>query len=267
MNNTDNKSNQTKAATAKGEEGTRNLAEQKRQLGDVVYYDRGQIKGQDNMSYERYAIKTHFIMPGEDQAELVSRYVKPLYQPGDVLSFGAKVMGMCAGTVRTREQVKPGFWANLLWRFAGHNSTGIGMHEPYKLQLVVEQVGLPKVLWAAFLSALTKPFGKKGVFYEVCGQGVGGIDGFYPDSGYEFYHNMAVLKPPNARELCNSLALKTAIPIVLMDANDFQRDQLGKSDNFPLNDQQIQDALRDNPSGQGREQTPFILIRPVKETE
>lgn len=245
------------------EEGTRNKAEQKRQTGDLVYYDRGQVAGADGYTYARFAIKTHFVMPGEDKITLVEQYVKPLYEPGDVLSFGAKVMGMCAGTVRTREQVKPGFWANLLWRFASHNSTGIGMHEPYKLQLVIEQVGLPRVLWAAFLSAVTKPFGKKGVFYEVCGQGVGGIDGFYPDSGYQIYHNLAVLNPPNARQLCNEITEKTGIPVVLMDANDIQRDQLGKSDNFPLTDEQIQDALRDNPSGQGREQTPLILIRRV----
>lgn len=47
-----------------------------------------------------------------------------------------------------------------------------------------------------------------------------------------------------------------------MDANDIQRDQLAKSDGFPLSDGQIQDALKDNPSGQGDELTPLILIRP-----
>ena len=49
-----------------------------------------------------------------------------------------------------------------------------------------------------------------------------------------------------------------------MDANDLQRDQLGKSDGFPLTDEEIQDAMQDNPSGQGDELTPLILIRPLK---
>ena len=49
-----------------------------------------------------------------------------------------------------------------------------------------------------------------------------------------------------------------------MDANDLQRDQLGKNSAFPLTDDQIQDAMADNPSGQGDELTPLILIRPVK---
>ena len=35
-------------------------------------------------------------------------------------------------------------------------------------------------------------------------------------------------------------------------------------DDFPLTDDEIQDAMRDNPCGQGDELTPLILIRPVK---
>ncbi len=247
-----------------GGKGFRNKPEQRREEGSLVYFDRGIIQGADGGRYARYAIQTHFVMPNESAAELVEHYVRPLYRPGDALSFGAKVMGMCAGSVRTRGQVKPGFWAKRLWRFAGRNSTGIGMHEPYKLQLVIDMVGLPRMLLAAFLSALTRPFGLKGVFYKVCGKGVGGIDGFYPDSDYEVYHEMAVINPPEPGKLCDDLAAKTGIPVVLMDANDFQRDQLGKSKGFPLTDAQIQDALRDNPSGQGNEQTPLILIRPLK---
>ena len=67
----------------------------------------------------------------------------------------------------------------------------------------------------------------------------------------------------NVDELCEELSKETGIPVVLMDANDIQRDQLGKSGDMPLTDRQIQDALADNPSGQGDELTPFILIRPV----
>ena len=51
-----------------------------------------------------------------------------------------------------------------------------------------------------------------------------------------------------------------------MDANDIDQNQLGKCDDFPLTDDQIQDAMKDNPSGQGGELTPLILIRPLAET-
>lgn len=245
------------------EDKGRNLAAQRREEDGLVYFDRGVITGKDGKQYQRYAIQTHFVEVGESQAALVEKYVRPLYQEGDVLSFGAKVICMCTKNVRTREQVKPGFWAKLMWRFAGINSTGVGMHEPYKLQLVIDMVGLPRVLLAAFLSAITRPFGVKGVFYKVCGKGVGGIDGFYFRSSFKRYHELATINPPNPQELSDELAKDTGIPVVLMDANDIQRDQLAKSKDFPLTDEQIQDAMRDNPSGQGDELTPLILIRPL----
>ncbi len=245
------------------EDKGRNLAAQRREQDGLVYFDRGIIEGKDGNKYQRYAIQTHFVEVGESKTELVEKYVRPLYQDGDVLSFGAKVMCMCSGNVKTREEVKPGFFAKLMWHFAGINSTGVGMHEPYKLQLVIDMVGLPRVLLAAFLSAVTRPFGVKGVFYRVCGKGVGGIDGFYFRSSFKRYHELATINPPNPNELCDELSKETGIPIVLMDANDIQRDQLGKSKDFPLTDEQIQDAMRDNPSGQGDELTPLILIRPL----
>ena len=109
-----------------------------------------------------------------------------------------------------------------------------------------------------------EPFGIHGVFYKVCGKGVGGIDGFYFRSSFDVYKQMALINPENPGELCDQLYDETGIPVVLMDANDLQRDQLGKSHDFPLTDAEIQDAMQDNPSGQGDELTPLILIRPVK---
>ena len=141
---------------------SRNQESTRQEKDGVVYYDRGILTGKDGRRYQRYAIKTHFVQPGEDQAELVRRYVLPLYQPGDCLSFTAKVMGMCTNNVRTLADTHPGFWAKTLAPFAGHNSTGIGMHQPYKMQLVIEICGLPRVLFAAAVSAVTRPFGMRG---------------------------------------------------------------------------------------------------------
>ena len=242
---------------------SRNLEDQKRELNGITYFDRGTLTGRNGRRYNRFAIQTHFVEVGENQAELVRKYVLPLYQQGDLLSFGAKVMAMCTGNVKTRAEVKPGFWASLLWRFAGINTTGVGMHEPYKLQLVIDMCGLPRVLFAAFVSAVTRPFGVHGLFYKICGKGVGGIDGFYFRSSFDRYKEMALINPPNAAELCNQLEKDTGIPVVLMDANDLEQNQLGKCDDFPLTDEEIQDAMKDNPSGQGDELTPLILIRPL----
>ncbi|MBQ3705858.1 MAG: F420-0--gamma-glutamyl ligase [Clostridia bacterium] len=247
-----------------GTTASRNLAEQRREFNGITFYDRGTLQGRDGQRYDRYAIQTHFVEVGESQAELVRKYVLPLFQPGDVLAFGAKVMAMCTGNVRTKEQEKPGFWARLLSPHASETTAGIGMHDPYKLQLAIDMVGAPRVVLASIASALTKPFGIKGVFYKITGPGVAGIDGFYYRSSFERYHDLALINNTNPVELCDQLEKDTGIPVVLMDANDIDQNQLGKGKNFPLTDEQIQDALKDNPSGQGDELTPLILIRPLK---
>jgi hypothetical protein len=48
---------------------------------------------------------------------------------------------------------------------------------------------------------------------------------------------------------------------IIIDANDFTRDILGKSDDVILNDEQLCEIIRDNPAGQDDQCTPFILIR------
>ena len=242
---------------------SRNLEEQKREQAGIVYYDRGTLTGRNGRRYDRYAIQTHFVEVGESQAELVRRYVLPLFKPGDVLSFGAKVMAMCTKNVTEKKDIKPGFWAKLLSPHASETVAGIGMHDPYKLQLAINMVGAPKVVFASIASAVTKLFGKKGVFYEIVGPEVAGIDGFYYRSSFERYKDLALVNNTNAVELCNQLEKDTGIPVVLMDANDIDQNQLGKCDDFPLTDDEIQDAMKDNPSGQGGELTPLILIRPL----
>lgn len=244
---------------------SKNLESQRREKNGVVYFDRGRLEGRNGRKYDRWAIQTHFVEVGEDQAELIRKYVMPLYQEGDMVAFGAKVMAMCTKNVRTIDDVHPGFFAKLMAPFAGINSTGVGMHEPYKLQMVIDMCGLPRVLLAAFVSAVTRPFGIRGLFYKICGKGVGGIDGFYFRSSFERYKTMGLINPDNPVELCDGLMKDTGIPVVLMDANDIEQNQLGKCTGFPLTDDEIQDALRDNPHGQGDELTPLILIRPVKE--
>ena len=243
---------------------SKNLESQRREANGVEYFDRGRIQGRDGLSYDRFAIHTHFIQVGEDQAELVRRYVLPLSQPGDVLAFGAKVMAMCTRNVRTKEQVKPGFWAKLLAPRASETVAGVGMHDAYKLQLAIDMKGAPRIVFAAIASAVTKLFGVKGVFYKIAGKEVAGIDGFYYRSAFDTYKDLALINNENAGELCDALEKATGIPVLLMDANDIDQNQLGKCADFPLSDDQIQDALRDNPAGQGGELTPFILIRPIR---
>ena len=63
---------------------------------DVLIQANGKI-------YARHAITTHFVQVGESYIDLVERYVKPVYQPGDILSSSEKVIALCQGRVVTEE--------------------------------------------------------------------------------------------------------------------------------------------------------------------
>ena len=127
--------------------------------------------------YQRHAIQTHFVQIGENYIDLIERYVKPLYEEGDLLSISEKVIALCQKRIVYRKDIHPGFWAKLLCRFVHVTPAGPGAGTPHKMQLIIMICGLPRVLLAAFCSAVTKLFGKKGVFYKVCGHEVDGIDG------------------------------------------------------------------------------------------
>ena len=57
-------------------------------------------------TYARHAIQTHFVQVGESYVDLVEQYVKPLYQPGDLLSSSEKIIGLCQKRVVYKKDMK-----------------------------------------------------------------------------------------------------------------------------------------------------------------
>ncbi len=244
-------------------EGNRNLKANEREQDGITYYIRG-VQEVGGVRYERYAVKTHFIERGEDYVEILRRYVLPLYQQGDVVTLGEKVISMCQDNTVKMEDVRLGFWAKFLSKFATSNHNGIGMDEPYKLQLAINMKGLPLILWAVFCGAVARVFGKRGVFYEIVGQDVAGIDGFYSHSSFDVYHTLAVLNPKEPDKVCADIYEQLGISCILVDANDIDVEVLAKSpDLAAVEDIALADRIRDNPAGQDDELTPFIIIRDI----
>ena len=142
------------------------------------------------------------------------------------------------------------------------------MDEPYKLQLAINLAGLPRILLASFCSAVTKLFGKHGVFYKIAGHGIDGIDGFYMGSSFEIYHDLALLNPREPEKVCNEIWQKLGVSCQLVDANDLSQELFGKSDSLrEVPDADLLALIRDNPAGQSDELTPLILIKPEREQE
>ncbi len=214
----------------------------------------------NGVTYLRHAIKTRFVKQGESYIDLFKEYVSPIYEEGDLISSSEKIIALCQNRVVKREDIKIGFWAKFLSKFASHPTTGVGVGETIKMQYAIDTVGLPKVLWASFASAVTKLFGKKGVFYKIVGQEVSGLDGFY-DHVWKEYGDIGIQMPDNPSGVCNEIKEKLGISMMIVDANDLGQEILGKSSDITLTDEELKELIKDNPSGQGKELTPIILIR------
>lgn len=214
--------------------------------------------------YLRHAIKTRFINQGEDYVGVIREYVSPVYEDGDIISVSEKIIALCQNRIVKREDIKIGFFAKLLSRFASHPSTGVGVGETIKMQYAIDTVGLLRVLWASLASAVTKLFGKKGVFYEIVGLEVSGLDGFY-NKVWEEYGDIGIKVPENPSGVCDEIKEKLGISCMIVDANDLGQEILGHSSDITMEESELRALIKDNPSGQGKELTPIILIR--KRTE
>ena len=222
----------------------------------------------EGVTYERHAIPTRFVNIGDNYIEFMREFAQPHMQEGDFLSISEKIIALCQKRIVYREDIHPGFWAKLLCKFVHVTPAGPGAGTPYKMQLIIMLCGLPRVLFAAACSAVTKLFGKKGVFYKVCGHDVDGIDGLIDyDISYQEYVNYGILNPENPAGVCNEIEEALGFPCMIVDACDLSVSVLGKSKGLTLGDDTLAEIVRDNPAGQGDECTPIILIRPVKEAE
>lgn len=247
-------------------EGNLNKEEAKREQAGITYYDRGQILVRDK-NYSRYGLQTHFITQGEDYLTLMKDYVLPLYQDKDILSISEKVIAMCQGETVSKEQIKVGFFAKWLSKFATRTRSGIGMDEPYKLQLVIDLKGLPMVLLASIIGGIGKLFKIRGLFYKILGKDIAGIDGLYVHSAFELYHHLAVLLPSKPAEVCQKIYETYQISTMIVDANDISVEILGCSSDLKEREEELAQLIADNPAGQDDELTPFILIRSAQEAE
>lgn len=248
-------------------EGNLNKEENRREKEEIVYYIRG-LRSIQGKRYERYGVKTHFIERGEDYIEVLRQYVSPLYESGDIISISEKVIAMCQNNTVDKKDVKLGFWAKFLSKFATRTKSGIGMDEPYKLQLAINMVGITKILWAVFCGGIGKLLGKRGLFYKIVGHNVAGIDGFYSHSAIETYHNLAVLSPEKPMKVCEEIYNKLHMSCMIVDANDIAVEVLGYSPDLDTyQESYLADLIQDNPAGQDDELTPFIIIRDIKDRE
>ena len=218
-------------------------------------------------TYARHAIATHFVQIGESYIELVEKYVKPIYEPGDILFSSEKVIALCQRRIVTEDEVRPGIWAGILSRFVRQTPAGPGMGLPLKMQFAINHCGLGNVIWAAVCAGLDTLRGVHGTFYKMLGREIRGLDGFYGEDISEYEH-IGIRIPSEPDKVCDEVWQKIGVVMAIVDANDLGIELLGKSDQLQSwSEISLLSLVADNPAGQCRQFTPFILVRECSSEE
>jgi F420-0:gamma-glutamyl ligase-like protein len=209
----------------------------------------------------RFPIKTHIVMSGDSLTEIMDKYVMPFIQKGDMIFISEKIVAISQGRAFDIDDIKVTPLAKFLCRFVQKTSYGIGLGSPWTMQLAIDDIGRPKIFFAAFCSAVTKPFGKRGVFYKIVGDKGRAIDG---PCSYTLppYNHCAKLAPKDPDKVAKTLEDHTGCQVAIMDANDIGREVLGVS-NPNVDVEMCKAIFADNPLGQTSQQTPIAIVRKV----
>ena len=209
---------------------------------------------------EIQTIRTHFITISDKLDDIVSRYVLPDAQANDIIVLCEKIVSIIQKRVVYKKDVKLGFWAKFLSKFAMKTPYGFSVGNPYKMQVAINLAGLPRILFASFLSGLGKLSGIRGIFYRVAGHQISQIDGFY-GKAFAQYSEMGILGSKDSDKVCQELKDKFGFSFVIADVNDLGGNIIGKSSDLKDKEEEILQVLKSNPAGQSNQQTPIVIIK------
>ncbi len=215
----------------------------------------------DGTRFLRLPIRTRVVGPDDDIVDVVVSAAGDELVAGDVLFVTEKIVAITQGRAYPVASITPRPLAVRLARYVTKTPSGIGLGMPETMEMALRECGIPRILFAAAVAAVTKLFGKKGAFYVIAGPKARGIDG--PTSGTIPPYNTQVVLAPNrpngvARDL--KAALRDDIDVLVVDINDFGGNVLGSTLSSREN-RLMERVLADNPLGQGHQSTPLGIIR------
>ncbi len=212
--------------------------------------------------YARYPIRTRFVGGSDSLEGLFSEYLSPLIQNGDIVVFCQKIVSLVQKRIVRKSDLRVGFWAKFLSKFAKKTPAGFSVGNPLKMQTAINLAGLSRILFACFGAALAKIFGVSGTFYRLAGHQISQIDGFY-GRAFSQYSEIGILGPENCDQICQNLRNKFGFSFVVADINDLGGNILGRSQDLKGEEDLILEILKDNPATQSNSQTPIIIIREI----
>ena len=207
----------------------------------------------------RIPVKTHVLVETDPLVETVKRYALAAAQPGDIVTIAESPVAVMQGRAIPISRIRPGFWASVLWRFVKKVPYGIGLRSPWSMQCAIDEVGAPRIIRAAVAGAWGKLWGRSGDFYRVAGRQAAMIDAAHTSGVKEFYESV-IKGPKDPDGTAQTLSKELGFPVAIVDANDiFGCKVVGAPDGLDV--KLVEEAMRDNPAGQGGELTPIVILR------
>jgi F420-0:Gamma-glutamyl ligase len=199
-------------------------------------------------------VRTRLIAPGDDLVQLIGDAVRGIARPGDVIAVAETGVAIAQSRFIPAEYIRPSKLALVLSRYADPLAT---VSQPESLQLVIDQVGRRKVLYAALAHVFGRLRGRRGAFYEILGEAIAAIDGY--TGTLPPYERAIVLGPADPDGVSAQLAEALGVHVAIVDANDLRRAKaLGASPHIDRD--AVEHALIGNPHGNGDEQTPIVVL-------
>ena len=228
-------------------------------------------------SYNRFPIRTEVFKNGDPYVQKICEYVCTfLKDPNQIIAkkntnwviiISEKIIAISQGRSYLLTDIKPRKLAYLLSKYVKKTPHGIGLGSAYTMELALREVGELRIIFAAIISVISKFLGFSGVFYLIAGREVACIDG---PTHYSLYPSnvSAKLGPKNPNKVCEEIYenLKKELHpdlfmklkgVVIIDANDLGRVVLGIKSEYKT--RFFEQVMRDNPMGQGVEQTPIVI--------
>jgi len=214
--------------------------------------------------YLRLPIKTPMLTESDDLFQALETYVHPHAKPGDFIFISEKLVCVTQGRIIPYRSVKVGRLARLFASKVNNkihtkDFRGFGHGTAVAMQLLIEEAGYPRAIFAAGVAALTLPLGIHGAFYYLVGKQAKSIDCPMSFSLYPYLH-YAKLAPMKPRKLAREIRARTGHDTVVIDANYRGVCTLGIAGKG-ITEKFAQELFRDNPLGQSEEMTPFCIVR------
>jgi hypothetical protein len=199
-------------------------------------------------------VRTRLVNGGDDIAAIVADAVRGIAHPGDTIAVSETAVAIAQRRMIAAETIRPSPLAYALSRRAGALAT---VNQPESLQLVIDDVGVWRVLLAALAHVAGRVIRVRGLFYRVLGGAISAIDGY--TGTLPPFERTIVLGPKDPAGVASAIAAATGAHAAIVDANDLGIAKvLGASAGAEA--VRIEAALRENPHGNGDEQTPIVVL-------